>query len=258
MLCRLDTMAALIKAPRIDASGIRLPHACPQVPEAGEHVPVIQAPAPVHHDGRQFALDPSCIDEENERRIAELQASLNRELAEIATLRETRREEGYVAGYQNGIEAGRQAACSAADKKVDERLVIIDEMLQQLRSTFDGVLANAESIIAAIVFEAVCKIVGRELASVEGATAAIRQIIERVGADACVTIRLAPSDFAWLQGKGLHAGALPASLAQVIAEDPNVVLGGCLVTVANGEIDGRIETQFRNFAQGLKDAIRQR
>lgn len=257
-LCGLGSMAALIKAPRIAPAGIRLPHACPPPLSVSEDANA--APAASHEcfDGCQGSLEPSAIDEANNHRIAELQASLAKELAEIDAVREASRAEGYAAGYREGVGAGGEAARVAGDRQILERLALLDELLAQTRSAFDKVLANAEAVIAAIVFEAVCKIVGRQLTTPEGVAAVVHQVVERAGSDACLSIRVAPTDFVWLQGSGLLPEKQSALAGPMIVEDSDVVLGGCVVTVANGEIDGRIETQFRNFAQGLKDAIRQR
>lgn len=250
----MDALSKVIKAPPVDSTGICLPHACPSPVPAVQRIEDNQAnPA-----GDLHSSEPSVPPDEDVRRMADLEASLTRELAAIDALREKVREEGYALGYREGRDAGEAAARIAGEKQIAERVALLAEILAQLRSSFNEVMANAEPLVAAIAFEAVCKVIGQQLTTQTGVTNAMRQVIARIGQENCLSVRLAPPDLAWLRESGVLPNMLGEFDDAMFVEDAEISLGGCIVTVANGEIDGRIETQFRNFAQSLKDAIRHR
>jgi len=154
---------------------------------------------------------------------------------------------------EQGLEEGRRTAAAEC--------AVLHDMLKQVAESasesLPRLLAEAQDVIAAVVFEAVSKIVGRELVSPEGCAAAIEQVVSRISRESIVSIKVAPSDFDRLNSavnSGISAEPVLRILDLPLEPDPQVGLGGCILTLKAGSLDGRIETQFRNFAQTLKDA----
>lgn len=243
-------METLIKSPPISDRGIDL-LPLGQIPDKATHLlrapeilrpgqpPVaptqrnkpVNSPAPSQPDVATSA--PSEAPEEQERRTKELLAAQQASLKAI--------EEGFAKGLAEGKRT--------AEGKYAEALDALAKLAENGRDSVSGLLRDAEEVIGAIVFEAVCKIVGKDLASQEGRFAVVQQVLASAMQEEVVSIRVSPKDCHSL--KAQHP-ALP------IEPDDRIELGGCILALKGGSIDGRIETQFRVFAQGLKDALRER
>lgn len=168
-----------------------------------------------------------------------------------AALLEEARQQAVRDGFEKGLNEGREAArCEE-----QESLAAWSSLLASGRAEVSGVLEEAETLIAAVVFESVCKIVGRQLPSAEGCSAVVREVLSRVGREEVLAVRISPADYAMLESASENAIQIEGVSFE---PDERVELGGCVLSLKAGSIDGRIETQFRQFAQSLKDAARKR
>lgn len=159
--------------------------------------------------------------------------------------------DGYAVGFAKGEKAGADAFAEAIE-------VLVRAKASMDRSCND-VLLNAETIVGAIVFEAVCKIVGRCLTTDEGCRAVVEEVVSRVRRDSVVSLHMAPKDVERIcltAGQAANSEIMDRIAELRIEPDDSVELGGCVVQLIGGSIDGRIETQFRVLAQSLKDAAR--
>lgn len=157
-------------------------------------------------------------------------------------------------GYEQGLLKG-EAAAQQANEEILERL---HQILVQGQTSMVSVVKDAEALIGAIVFEVVCKIVGEQLLKESECHRVIAQVIHSTLDENILQLKVSLKDFEKLQVILHQAEKTPdiARLARLpLQADPNIELGGCLVYLKDGKIDGRIETQFRLFAQSLKEAI---
>lgn len=161
----------------------------------------------------------------------------------LGELEDKARDEGYQDGYAAGEAAGRA--------HFEEAATALETLTAQINDSVAAVLTDAEEIIGAVVFEAVCKILGDRLVSAEGTRAVVAKVLSRVAHEEVVSVRVAPGDLAKLAERTEQDLRLPEFPFEA---DTNVELGGCLVQLKGGHLDGRIETQFRAFAQSLKEA----
>lgn len=254
-------METLIKSPQIGEGTIDLyPPLSPSLksdakparekreggPAVAEAAPQVQAPKPLHDASRNIA---NAADQAAESKLKELlqaqQASLKEAEAKAVS-------EGFAKGLAEGQRQGEEKYAAAVQA--------LAALIESGKQSVAGLLQESEDIIAAIVFEAVCKIVGKELASIEGCAAAVRQVLAKASTEEVVSVRVSPKDLQRLKD-GVASdpdipGAILASLP--LEADDRVELGGCILSLKDGSIDGRIETQFRTFAQSLKDAVKGR
>lgn len=178
---------------------------------------------------------------------------MHREKLEI--LERNAANDGYKKGYAKGE--------SDAQLKYAEAVNQFQQLTDVGQASIALMLKDAETLIGSIVFEAVCKIVGEQMVRVDGCHQIILQVIKNTLDDDILAIKVSPSDFTLLQLSRKVTDTESASVTDKLTNlpieaDPDIELGGCLVELKDGRIDGRIETQFRIFAQSIKDAISHR
>lgn len=169
-----------------------------------------------------------------------LQSSYQLNAARLIELEQEAAKTGYERGFTEGEADARL--------KFSESIGLLQSALEDLRKLEYQVFVRAERIIGAIVFEAVSKIIGTQLQTEEGRKEAISQAIRAVESTALVKIRVSPQDFEYMKNCNEEIANLP------LEADSSIELGGCIVELAEGSIDARIENQFRIFAQSIKEA----
>jgi len=171
----------------------------------------------------------------------------------LTALEEKAFREGYAAGLRKGEEKGQEKylLASAALRKI----------LDSANTSIAKTISDAEEIVGAIVFEAVCKIVGDLLVTKEGVGAVVSQVVSRAKQDELISIKVSAGDLEHLllrTPENAQASSTNGLGGVKYEADEHVELGGCIVQLKYGYIDGRIETQFRSFAQSLKEAAHRR
>lgn len=175
--------------------------------------------------------------------------------ATLQTLEQKAAQDGYQQGFAIGETGGMRT--------FSESIQLIRQLVEKGQASVTGVLEGAEALIGAIVFESVCKIVGERLVNRDGCKQVVSQTIKSVLDRDIITIKVSPRDFDKLQYADAEVGDAGSEIGGRLADlpikaDGSVELGGCLVELVDGRVDGRIETQFRIFAQSIKDACGQR
>lgn len=252
-------METLIKSPPISERGVdlppqprmenRFPSAAPQeprTPEAPRDEPAHAAPS---RNGKPSeSTTQSSHDAAPSLRSPQPQVPESRIKEQLAVQQAALKEaeaKAVAEGFAKGLAEGKQTG----EEKYSAALVALSTLVENGQDSVSGLLRDAEQVIGAIVFEAVCKIVGKELANSEGCSAVVQQVLAKAIQEEIVSVRVSPKDCQTLRA-GLPV--LP------VESDDRVELGGCILALKGGSIDGRIETQFRAFAQSLKDALRER
>lgn len=165
------------------------------------------------------------------------------------------REQAAAEGYAAGVAEGRQEGA----REYAEAIEAWRGVLESGRERVSSLLNESEDLIAAIVFESACKVVGGALVAPEACASVVAEVISRVAREEIVTVRVSPADYAAMfSAVPGEADGVPGIAGVSVEPDERVELGGCLVDLKGGSIDGRIETQFRVFAQSLKDAARRK
>lgn len=183
-----------------------------------------------------------------EQRLAEMEAALDE-------LQKQSAEEGYQAGYEHGSKAGEEAAQQDFAEQI-RRLRGIGEALQQ---DFSNRMVTAlQDGIVEVVFAAVTKILGEELARAAGVQALVQCIASEIAAREQYTVRLAPADLELINQPRRMAPGSEASAGITYVADERVRIGGCIIETAAGSIDARLETQLQRLKEVLLDVRAQR
>lgn len=241
-------MAALIKALPVVGEAV-LPHAGQAAAmKPATKATVAKAPI-VAHEPPQAVAAPVSVESPPSESAEAVRARIAREQSEVlAKLKAEAQKEGYEAGYTEGEAFGKDKYLSAAEA-----------MRKLVESTNAGVadtIAAAEDVVGAIAFEAVCKIIGRQLMTSEGVRAVVAEVVSRSRREEVVRIKVGAADLARLKPGGDDEADLAGIPAEIPLEiDGSIELGGAIVELKGGHLDGRIETQFRAFAQSIKEAV---
>jgi len=163
----------------------------------------------------------------------------------LAELEEQARSDGFKQGYAEGK--------AAAQDEFSEFLSILGAMTQSGKLALQQQLDSNHALIASIVFEAVCKIIGERLITVEGCKEQVSHLIRGVQEEDLIAVKVSSRDLARIEKSGL-AGSPPFADIKLEA-DPSVALGGCIIKLRDGIIDGRIETQLSILTDTLKEVV---
>ncbi len=176
----------------------------------------------------------------------ELSFQLQQKNAEqLAKLEEQVRSDGFKQGYIEGL--------AIAKEELAETLRALESLPEKGKLALEEQLDSHHALIASIVFEAVCKIIGERLVTVDGCKELVSHLIRGVLEEDLVAVKVSPRDLARIQKAGLEAS--PPFSDFKLEADSSVELGGCIIKLRDGVIDGRIETQFGIFADTLKDVV---
>lgn len=231
-----------------------------QKPVTSSAVPSAQKTGPILNESKP-EVDLVALEE------AVYQRLMDEHEARLESLCAQAREEAYAAGYAEGersglavgMERGMEQGVEQGRAAYAEAVSALEQIAHAGRDALVAELDQLEPVIAEIVFQVVCKIVGDALCTPEGTLAVVKAVLANTKRSEIVGLKLSPRDLTLLlehaQEIGLEAERLQAFGLEA---DESIELGGCIVQLKGGHIDGRIETQFRAFAQSLKDAAQGR
>ena len=156
-------------------------------------------------------------------------------------------ELGYQAGYKAGTESGMEAGDAQGRAAYSAGLRQLEELTHNLNRSVERSLEESEDTMVAIVFEAVCKIVGDTLASREGVAAVVGETLRHIRGRSSLIIRVNPADMELIE-ESADFGV--ASDTDWRADDA-IPMGGCVVESEYGTLDARIDTQLNQLKRVL-------
>lgn len=140
----------------------------------------------------------------------------------------------------------------------------IDRQLRHVRSLIAAIQhleielgLHAEKIAVQLAFHTARQVIGEALQKTPAAAAGILKCALEKAKDLTITgIKLNPADMAWV---GSSAGgpadfvAAPENLPMI--PDPTITPGGCIVETLRGDIDARLESQYRLLQDALNAVL---
>jgi len=109
---------------------------------------------------------------------------------------------------------------------------------------------QVESAACELALACMTRLLGKAMATREGALACIRQVLDEQPEMVDAELRVHPSDAAAVQSLLGEASMNRWDGLRIVA-DPRVSLGGCQLRTARGDLDARIETLWRELAATL-------
>ena len=149
--------------------------------------------------------------------------------------------------YNRGFTKGEKAGLAAAATRLDETLSILNRVVDEIHKLKESIRANAEKEVVELALAVARKIVGYEVrinrdTVVEITKAALENVEDRE----TVTVKVNPSDYRYLHERTSQMMHLIENTDRLtFVEDPTVEEGGCLIETDCGDVDARIENQFK-------------
>lgn len=124
---------------------------------------------------------------------------------------------------------------------------MVDRAMSAMELAHKAALSKLQSSAGKLAFAAVCRLVGRKLASPQFLLGLVEHACSQPRTDVIVAARLHPRDVDTLrdlmQGQDLKI----RSLGLKLIPDDSLELGGCVIEAAAGRYDACLESQLRRL-----------
>ncbi|MCJ8313445.1 MAG: hypothetical protein HRU38_13880 [Saccharospirillaceae bacterium] len=152
------------------------------------------------------------------------------------------------------------------DQKIEEQTKIeVEKQTQEIRLEYTSELNSLNQLthnyhkeltleisrnIHDIIFVALSKILGSVLAKREVPITIVQNIIEKIGHQKNIIIKVAPKELLLIER---YKSRIPSMAQYKILADDSVKLGGCIVELDHAVYDGRLEAQLESIHQSLNN-----
>ncbi|SFD93479.1 FliH/SctL family protein [Paracidovorax konjaci] len=151
----------------------------------------------------------------------------------------------------------QQMDLQAQTQELARRLEAVDRLAEQMAAERKRCLEAAEDDMLELAFEALCRVVGDQLASREGVRAVLHKTLQAWHGRHPLSVHVHPDDLALLQGDVVTLEHLSSrgfdAQRQTLrwVADSEVRLGGCLIRAVEGALDARLERQLETVTACL-------
>jgi len=157
--------------------------------------------------------------------------------------------------YENGFRQGEKAGMEIAEKKIDALMQRYAEAIAEVARLRSSLYTRSERDVVRLALEVARKIVHREIqADREIIQTLVKVALGHVAGKSAVTIRLHPADYAYILE---HRAELKQQSDEdrelVLVADKTIERGGCLIQTECGDVDARIEEEFREVERSFFD-----
>lgn len=157
------------------------------------------------------------------------------------------------AAYENGFRQGEKAGLETAEKKIEAMMKRYAEAIREVGRIKPTLYAQAERDVVRLALEVAKKVVHREVqVDREIVQTLIKVALNHVAVKSAITIRLHPVDLEFVSRE--RKASMPADESQreiTLLADKSMERGGCLIETECGDIDARIEEEFREVERAF-------
>jgi flagellar biosynthesis/type III secretory pathway protein FliH len=147
--------------------------------------------------------------------------------------------------YREKIEQEvRTSISNEFDEKFSERNNSMLSLLDTLTETKAREIDDFENEIIALVFESICKILGKNALNKDVITHMVREVISHAQDRMHMVIKVSPKDYELITEAKEYLSRGLTNRLDVVADD-HVKYGGCILETDAGTIDGRMDVQLR-------------
>jgi flagellar assembly protein FliH len=172
----------------------------------------------------------------------ELQAVVNPEQLEAAC-------------YEKGFSEGEKAGMEMAEKKLEAAMQRYGDGIAELGKLRAFLFTQVEQQVVKLSIQVAKKIVHREIqADPNIIQTLVRVALGHVAEKSAVTIHLNPTDYNYLLEQHAELSQTEGRDISLLA-DKSIERGGCLIQTDSGDIDARIEEQFREVESSFFDGL---
>ncbi len=155
--------------------------------------------------------------------------------------------------FENGFHQGERAGMEMAEKKAEAIMRRYGDSLHELGRYKAALYGQVEREVVKLAVEVAKKIVHREIqADPDIIQTLVKVALGRVSERSAVTVRVNPVDHNFLLDKRRGWVREEAGGQEVtLVADKSVERGGCLVQTECGDVDARIEEEFREVERAF-------
>lgn len=167
-------------------------------------------------------------------------------------------ENAYKEGFAVGKEDGQKEAFEAYSKDLVTKLKAMDASLESMARIKSEMLQASEAHFVKFAIYLAERLAYHTIATKpEALMQLIQKAIEMAQGEEKLVIRLAPEQVEFLDGlrKSSHNQGLEALKKAHLEPDPEIKLGGCVISSNYSEIDARIEERVKMLWELLGDQI---
>ncbi len=161
--------------------------------------------------------------------------------------------------YENGFHQGEKTGLEIAEKKVEAIMRRYSETLLELGRLRSDLYVQVEREVVKLALEVAKKIVHREIqVDEEIIQTLVRVALNHVAEKSAVTVHLHPTDYNYILERKAELFSGDHGVREVaLLADRSIERGGCLIKTECGDIDARIEEEFREIERGFFDGLKQ-
>jgi len=158
-------------------------------------------------------------------------------------------QEGYAKGHEEGLRKGRLEAQSVA-ARLNKAVLEVDRQRREL-------LRACEEECTALALRVARKIIDEHVRiDTEIVTTSFRKAISLLLEKSRLLVRIAPDQHELIKSQLEILYSMDDSIERIDLEsDPRVGAGGCIVETESGNVDARIESQFRVISEAVTEAL---
>jgi flagellar assembly protein FliH len=160
--------------------------------------------------------------------------------------------------YESGFRQGEKAGMAIAEKKIEASLRRYGEAVLEIGKLRKQLYHQVEREVVKLAVEVAKKIVHREIqADPEIIQTLVKVALSHVAEKSAVTVHLHPSDYNYILEHRSELSSGPEDGREVVLlADKSIERGGCLIQTECGDIDARIEEEFREVERGFFEGFK--
>ena len=157
------------------------------------------------------------------------------------------------AAYESGFREGEKAGLEIAEKKVEALMKRYSDTIQEIARLKPGLYMQAEREVVRLALEVAKKVVQREVhVDREIVQTLIKVALSHVAVKSAVTVHLHPTDYDFVLEQRTASMRPGESDGEIILQaDKAIDRGGCLIETECGDVDARIEEEFREVERAF-------
>jgi flagellar assembly protein FliH len=159
--------------------------------------------------------------------------------------------------FESGFRQGEKAGQEIAERQVESVMRRYAETVLEVGRLKPTLYSQVEREVVRLALEVAKKVVHREIhADQEIIQTLVRVALGHVAEKSAVTVRLHPVDYNYLLEHRAELSNVSDGRGIVLLADKSIERGGCLIQTECGDIDARIEEEFREIERAFFDGAR--
>jgi flagellar assembly protein FliH len=160
--------------------------------------------------------------------------------------------------YESGFRQGEKAGMAIAEKKIEASLRRYSEAVLEIGKLRKQLYQQVEREVVKLAVEVAKKIVHREIqVDREIIQTLVKVALGHVAEKSAVTVHLHPVDYNYiLEHRAELSSGSEDGREVVLLADKSIERGGCLIQTECGDIDARIEEEFREVERGFFEGFK--